>query len=565
MPRNGSGSYSLPQPPFVPGTVISSSAVNSDFSDIATALTQSVSADGQTAITGILKGSITSGPILASTVDNTTGFGVTEAGEAVIFASGEAIMEITDTSVTINAPFDLSNLNITSTQAGVSVTVTSASPAVITWLAHGFLANQPVFFTASVIPVGMVAYQTYYVVGASITTNTFEVSTTVNGSAVNTTSTGTSVLGFTPALSVVGGAQVEDGLTTDDFVAQNAIIGTATITNLTAGGLPLPGMQGYLTLASGTPIITSDIISATTLYYTPYTGAWAVINNGTTFIPYNFTQLSLTLSASQAANNIYDIYLAYNSGSPVIGTGPSWAAGTSGSVTAGSCARGTGTGGASISRNSSVGLWVNTVSMSLIYNIGAGNITITVPAGQGIYLGSIYIDAIGGQVSCYRSWGQNRKFGVWNAYNRTPIILQAGDNTSSWTYATSATIRASNNNPSSYSGTAYNTGSGIACNGFTVLSGLSEEAYNLSFTQAALSNNTTFTFGIGYNSTTAYSGTNVLLQPAATSFITSTAFYAAPPSLGINIVASLEAGNASANTTYDGTQAHMLLQGFWRG
>lgn len=46
--RDGAGTYSLPQAPFVSGTVISSTAVNSDFSDIATALTQSLAKDGQT-------------------------------------------------------------------------------------------------------------------------------------------------------------------------------------------------------------------------------------------------------------------------------------------------------------------------------------------------------------------------------------------------------------------------------------------------------------------------------------------------------------------------------------
>lgn len=54
MARNGSGVYSLPQAPFVSGTTISSTAVNSDFSDIATALTQSIASDGQTAITANL-------------------------------------------------------------------------------------------------------------------------------------------------------------------------------------------------------------------------------------------------------------------------------------------------------------------------------------------------------------------------------------------------------------------------------------------------------------------------------------------------------------------------------
>jgi hypothetical protein len=52
MARNGSGTYSLPQPPFTPGTTIASSAVNSDLSDIGAALTQSISKDGQTVYTG---------------------------------------------------------------------------------------------------------------------------------------------------------------------------------------------------------------------------------------------------------------------------------------------------------------------------------------------------------------------------------------------------------------------------------------------------------------------------------------------------------------------------------
>lgn len=56
MPRNGSGTYTLPEAAFVPNTVISSNAVNTDLSDIATALTDSLSADGQTPLTGRLLG-----------------------------------------------------------------------------------------------------------------------------------------------------------------------------------------------------------------------------------------------------------------------------------------------------------------------------------------------------------------------------------------------------------------------------------------------------------------------------------------------------------------------------
>lgn len=55
MSRNGSGVYTLPKPPFVPNTTISSADVNSDFTDIASALTGSLAADGQTPLTGMLK------------------------------------------------------------------------------------------------------------------------------------------------------------------------------------------------------------------------------------------------------------------------------------------------------------------------------------------------------------------------------------------------------------------------------------------------------------------------------------------------------------------------------
>lgn len=54
MARDGAGTYNLPQPPFVPGTVISSTATNSNNSDIAAALTQSIARDGQTVPTANL-------------------------------------------------------------------------------------------------------------------------------------------------------------------------------------------------------------------------------------------------------------------------------------------------------------------------------------------------------------------------------------------------------------------------------------------------------------------------------------------------------------------------------
>lgn len=75
------------------GTTISSTAVNDDFSDIATALTGSVSADGQTPITNPLQG--TSGtaslPSWTFTADHTSGMYLAAVGKLGFAGNGVAI------------------------------------------------------------------------------------------------------------------------------------------------------------------------------------------------------------------------------------------------------------------------------------------------------------------------------------------------------------------------------------------------------------------------------------------------------------------------------------------
>lgn len=88
MPRNGSGVYTLPKPAFVPNTTISSADVNSDFSDIATALTGSIAADGQTAITAPIKfpSGTFNDPSITFASDDTSG--VFLAGASQVGVSG---------------------------------------------------------------------------------------------------------------------------------------------------------------------------------------------------------------------------------------------------------------------------------------------------------------------------------------------------------------------------------------------------------------------------------------------------------------------------------------------
>jgi len=70
---------------------------------------------------------------------------------------------------------------------GNTLTVTVASPAVITKNNHGFVAgDQVIFTTTGALPTGLTKYTRYYVLSTGLTTNSFRVSTTSGGSAVNT-------------------------------------------------------------------------------------------------------------------------------------------------------------------------------------------------------------------------------------------------------------------------------------------------------------------------------------------------------------------------------------------
>lgn len=348
-----------------------------------------------------------------------------------------------------------------------------------------------------------------------------------------------------------------------DFTNDILYVCTATGTSSTAvwtavnpatgASTTLPTPQGRLTLTTQTPVINTDVTAATTVYYTPYTGLLAPIYNGTNFVALSIvSELSLGLVAAHAASQIYDLYLFLVSGVVTLGSGPSWAAGSGGSVTAGSCARGTGAGGAALSRLN--GTLTNAVSMTMTY--GPSGTTISISANRATYVGSMFMDATNGQVSCYVSWGQTRKYGLWNAYNRVPITVQCGDSTASWAYTT-ATVREAN---------------GSTANTIVIFSGLAEEPYALTYLdnfQTAAATSCGVSVGIGFNTTTAFAGmrgsysSSIGTQLNISSSLTGS--YPAAPSLGINNVNALEIAVAPGGATLLGTTASMLLQAQWRG
>lgn len=317
-----------------------------------------------------------------------------------------------------------------------------------------------------------------------------------------------------------------------------------TAINASASNPSIPPPQGRLTLTSATPVLTTDTSSIGQFFYTPFVGNLVPIYNGTTMIPTEFSEIGVTLVSAHAANTIYDVFVFSNSGVLTLVTGPAWS-----SSTAGSCSRGSGASTTELTRVK--GIWVNAVAItgrngSSTYSIGANLAT---------YLGSIYVDSSAGLLTCNLSYGQNRKWGVWNAYNRVPIKLIAGDSTASWTNPGS--LRSSNNN---------------SANKLTVFCGLAEEIAEVSFVQtmnAAFSSQTcTMAIGIGLNTASSVGkvGAVVAGNTSTAGSVTADgkAEYLLTPRLGINNILALESSNGGT-ATFSGGNDDMVLSATWRG
>jgi hypothetical protein len=106
IPRNGTGIYFLPQPPFVAGTVISSAAVNSDLSDIAAALTGSFARDGQSSMSGQFKAvdGALAAPGLSFNNETNTGFTRPGVGQLGVVIQGVQIATFSSVGIVSTTP-----------------------------------------------------------------------------------------------------------------------------------------------------------------------------------------------------------------------------------------------------------------------------------------------------------------------------------------------------------------------------------------------------------------------------------------------------------------------------
>lgn len=107
MARNGSGTYTVPNS-FTSGTAITASDHNENWADIGSEITNSVAADGQTSMTGALKGAAgsVSAPSISFASDADSGMYRIGADNIGIAVGGVKIVDVASTGATVAGAID---------------------------------------------------------------------------------------------------------------------------------------------------------------------------------------------------------------------------------------------------------------------------------------------------------------------------------------------------------------------------------------------------------------------------------------------------------------------------
>lgn len=114
------------------------------------------------------------------------------ASTAAAGSSATGVSSVTIPGTVTTKPLDGASVGPASLSASktATVTISNASPAVITWTGHALTANTPIVLTTSgSLPTPLVATNTVYVLSV-LDANTFTVSLTPGGTAINTSSGG---------------------------------------------------------------------------------------------------------------------------------------------------------------------------------------------------------------------------------------------------------------------------------------------------------------------------------------------------------------------------------------
>lgn len=220
--------------------------------------------------------------------------------------------------------------------ASSNVTISNASPAVVTWALHGRSANDTIYFCTTsalpsplvpcVVPSGSITPYTYsnnptvyYVIGSSIAANTFQIATSIAnakaGTAVNTTTVGsgthTAYANHTACAGCIGEYIYKTTSISNANVPNNADTVFTSIT-LTPGLWKVGGNAGVFGTPSGAStavFVTSHFsygIGITTICTTPYCGTtdWHADLNNPNGALYTFNETIVPVTVTSVVNAV---------------------------------------------------------------------------------------------------------------------------------------------------------------------------------------------------------------------------------------------------------------------
>ncbi len=161
--------------------------------------------------------------------------------------------------------------------------------------------------------------------------------------------------------------------------------------------------NGRITLTSGTPVTTGDVLAAVTIYFSPYQGNAIGLFDGADWNMRVLPEINLAVPA--VANQVYDLFCYDNAGAPTL-EAVAWASDTA--------------------RATALAL-----QDGVLVKSGA-------PTRR--YLGSFRTTAVAGQTqdSLAKRW-------IWNYYNRVLRPMAVIESTAAWTYTTNAWRQANGN------------------------------------------------------------------------------------------------------------------------
>lgn len=264
--------------------------------------------------------------------------------------------------------------------------------------------------------------------------------------------------------------------------------------------------QGRLTLTTGTPVTTSDVTAATTVYFTPFRGELVALYTGAAWTYHTLTELSVSVPAT--TNTMYDVFLDYNGGTPQLAT------------TA----------------------WTNDTTRAT---------ALTTQDGVYVQTGNTDWRFLG----CFRTTGSSgqtedslTKRYVFNYYNRVQRSLRRIDTTNSWSWSTAS----------------FQQANASTANQVDVVTGVSEDAINLTVIGQFTNSGATIryaTVGIGVDSTSANSASVFAYVGGTNTVVGNTsATYNAIPAVGRHYYAWLEYGGGSDTQTWYGDNNGSIVQ-----